>query len=169
MLTQNQEKYLLTIPEDKVAIIKPFDPKVWETAQTIIGQIKNEVPDLEVFFGGASALGIAGQNGIDLNLLSTPKEYKKYIPILNKLFGQPAKTNPNLIKWEFQKNGFDVELYLSDRSSPALQEQIKTFNLLRDNPALLKEYEQLKLASSGLPFRDYMRRKYEFFNKILEI
>jgi len=99
MLTQNQEKYLLTIPADKAAVIKSFDPKARETAQSIIGQIKNEAPNLEVFFGGASALGIAGQNDIDLNLLSTPEEYKKYLPILIGLFGAPAKTNPDLIKW----------------------------------------------------------------------
>jgi GrpB protein len=169
VLTFNQEKYLLTIPADKVAVIKSFDPKARETAESIIGQIKNDAPNLEIFFGGASALGIAGQNDIDLNLMSSPKEYEKYIPVLNKLFGQPGKTSPDLIKWEFQKNSFDVELYLSDRLSPTLQEQIKTFETLRDNPALLKEYEQLKLASNGLPFREYMRRKYEFFNKILGI
>src|SRR5574340_47574 len=151
MLTSNQETYLQMIPEDKVAVIKPFDPKVKETAQSIIWQIKNKVPGSEIFFGGASALGIAGQNDIDLNLLATPEVCKKYLPSLVELFGQPAKTNPTLIKWEFQRNGFDVELYLADRNSPALQEQIKTYEILRDNPNYQKEYEQIKLASDGLP------------------
>ena len=52
MLTPNQEKYLLTIPEDKVAIIKPLHPSVKETARAIIRQIKNEMPNLEVFLAG---------------------------------------------------------------------------------------------------------------------
>lgn len=169
MLTPNQEKYLQTVPEDKVTIIQSFDPKVREAARRIIREIKNEMPELEAFFGGASALGIAGQNDIDINLLSTPEEYGKYLPALSDLFGQPTTTNPALIKWEFNKDGFGVELYLTDRNSPALQEQIKTYELLRDNKNLLKEYEQIKLASGGLPFREYMRRKYEFFNKISEI
>ena len=163
MLTPNQEKYLLTIPEDKVAIIKPFDPSVKETARAIIRQIKNEMPNLEVFFGGASALGIAGQNDIDLNLLSTPEDYSKFIPALTELFGKPTKTNPTLIKWEFQRSGFDVELYLTDRNSPALQEQIKTYELLRDKRSLLIEYEQIKLSCNCLLFKEYMRKKYEFF------
>lgn len=166
MLTPNQEKYLLTIPEDRMVKIKPFDPKAKETAQEIIRQINSKIPDLEIFYGGASALGIAGQNDIDLNLLSAPEEYNKYIPILIELFGQPSKTNPSLVKWGFEQNGFDVELYLTDRSSPLLQEQIKTFEILRDNPSYQKEYEQIKLASNGLPFREYMRKKYKFFNKL---
>ncbi|MEK7161686.1 MAG: hypothetical protein AAB729_03285 [Patescibacteria group bacterium] len=72
-----------------------------------------------------------------------------------------------MIKWEFQRSGFDVELYLTDRNSPALQEQIKTYELLRDNRSLLIEYEQIKLACNCLLFQEYMRKKYEFFNKIL--
>jgi hypothetical protein len=70
MLTPNHEKYLQTISSDKIAVIRPFDPKLQEVAKKIIQRIKNESPDLEVFFGGASALGIAGQNDIDLNVLS---------------------------------------------------------------------------------------------------
>lgn len=169
MLTPNQQKYLQTIPEGKIAVIKPFDPKVREAAQEIIQQIKNKLPDLEVFFGGASALGIAGQNDIDLNLLSIPEEYNKYVPILINLFGQPAKTSPTLVQWKFERNGFEAELYLTNRNSLALKEQIKTFELLRDNPNYKKDYEQIKLSSNGLSFSDYMRKKYEFFNKILGI
>jgi len=82
MITANQAKYLQTIPENKMASIKVFDPKVREAAELIIGLIKSELPDLEVFFGGASALGIAGQNDIDLNVLSVPEEYGKYQPAL---------------------------------------------------------------------------------------
>lgn len=167
MLTENQEKYLQTIPEDKITYIRPFDPKVRKTAESVMRQIKGELPDLEVFFGGASALGIAGQNDIDLNALSVPGEYDKYLPTLTKLFGQPVKTSPILIKWEFIKNGFDVEFYLTDRNSSVLLQQVKTYELLRDNQAYLKEYEQIKLSSADLSFREYMRRKYEFFNKIL--
>lgn len=168
MLTQNQEKYLQTIPEDKKIVIQPFDPKVKETAQEIIGQIERELPKLQISFGGASALEIAGQNDIDLNLLSALAEYSLYLPGLVKLFGQPTKQNPSLVQWEFVRNGFDVELYLTDRNSPELQRQIRTFEIIRDNPAYKAEYEELKLSSDGQSFREYMRRKYEFFNKILD-
>src|SRR3989344_6875430 len=166
MLTPNQEKYLQTIPDYKLAKIKPFDPKVQEVGNAIVQKIKEVLPDLEVLFMGASALGIAGQNDIDLNVLSTPTEYPKYLPLLEELFGKPTKANPNLVKWEFVEGGFEVELYLTDKDSTSLREQIKTFEILRDDTGLAKEYEKIKLESDGLSFREYMRRKYEFFNKI---
>lgn len=167
MLTENEEKYLKTIPEDKIANIKPFDPRVRETGNKIVQIIKNKIPELEVLFMGASVLGIAGQNDIDLNVLSSPSEYKNYLSILIKLFGEPTKSNSNLIKWEFIRDGFEVELYLTDKNSPDLNRQIKTFNILKNNLTLAKEYENIKLESNGLSFREYMRRKFEFFNKIL--
>ena len=168
MLTPNQEKYLLTIPEDKIIAIKPFDPKVKGVAQNIISKIKEVLPEAKVLFMGASALGIAGQNDIDMTILAN-REFNRYSNELENLFGKPVKSNPTLIKWEFVKDGFEVELYLNNKTSSALQEQIDTFNLLKNNFELLKEYEQIKLKSDGLPFREYMKRKYEFFNKILNI
>lgn len=169
MLTENEEKYLKTIPEDKMANVRSFDPKVRVVGNKIVQNINNKIPELEVLFMGASALGIAGQNDIDLNILSTPNKYKNYLPPLIQMFGKPAKTNPNLVKWEFIKDGFEVELYLTDKDSPELQRQIKTFNILKNNQALAKEYEDIKLRSNGLSFREYMRRKFEFFNKILRL
>lgn len=169
MLTQNQEKYLKTIPAEKIARIKAFDPKVNASVSAITEQISQAAPGLPVLFMGASALGIAGQNDIDLNILSSPPEYAKYLPAFSATFGPPAKQNPNLVKWEFLHDGFDVELYLTDRDSAALAEQVRTFELLRDDPKLRKDYERLKLACDGLPFREYMRCKYEFFNEILGI
>ena len=68
MLTLNQEKYFLTIPESKFAKIQLFDPKVKETADSIINQIKVVLTDLGVRFGGAAALGVAEQNDIDISL-----------------------------------------------------------------------------------------------------
>ncbi len=167
MLTPNEEKYLKTIPEDKIANVHPFNPKVKEVANVIIQQIKTSCPDLEVFFGGSSALGIAGQNDIDMNLLSSPDKYPKYLPALTSLFGEPKKTNPILVKWEFEKNGFEVELYLTDKNSSELQRQIKVNDLIKNNLEYQKEYQDIKLACNGLSFREYMKKKYEFFNKIL--
>ena len=168
MLTENQEKYLKTIPEDKIASVKSFDPKVRDSSNEIVRQIKNKLPDLEVLFMGASALEIAGQNDIDINVLSTPNEYHKHSPALKELFGEPVKSNSNLIKCEFIKDGFEVEVYLTDKNSPLLREQIETSTILKYNFDLRKQYEKIKLECNGLSFREYMRRKYEFFNKILE-
>lgn len=166
MLTPNQEKYLLTIPEDKVIFIKQFDPKVQDTANEIISKIKEVLPEAEILFLGASALGIAGQNDIDITVLANGK-WEEFTETLKELFGEPTKSNPTFIKWEFVQDGFEIELYLNDKVSPNLQEQVDTLNLLKSSSELRAEYEKIKQEANGLSFREYMRRKYEFFNKIL--
>ena len=167
MLTPNQEKYLQTIPADKKVVFKPYSSRIQEIAHKIIAKINSAVPELQIAWIGASALGISGQDDIDLNILSTQSEYHHYLPKLKQMFDIPVKENSALVKWEFNRDGYDVELYLTDRDSEGLKEQVKIFEMLRDNPLLLREYEQMKQAASSLPFREYMRRKYEFFNKVL--
>lgn len=168
MIKESQEKYLSTLPDGKIIIVKPFDPKVQEVAKQIITDLQKVLPDLEIHFGGASALGIAGQNDIDINILSVPEEYEKYCPIVEELFGEPKRKGTS-IKWEFVRGGFDVELYLTNKNSPNLQGQIQVFDILSKNKELRDEYEQTKLPLGPIDFKEYMRKKYEFFNKILEL
>jgi len=166
MLKPDQEKYLLTIPEDKIVRIQAFDPKVRVVAQKLIDQITSQFPDVKVFYIGASPLGIAGQNDIDLNILSEHK-FDVYAEEFKKIFGEPVRANERRLRWELQRDGFDIELYLKKDIDEVFQEQITVFELLKGDSSLREEYERIKLDSDGLPFREYMRRKYEFFNRIL--
>ena len=172
MIKESQEKYLASLPDGKVIEVKPFDPRVKEAADKIIAQIKEALPDSFLHFGGAAALGIAGQNDIDISILYTPLEYDRYFSTIENLFGPPSRigTSPKnkSVKWEFKQDGFDVELYISLKDSPASQEQIKVFEILSKNKELLDAYEQTKLPYGPIDFKEYMRKKYEFFNKILE-
>ncbi len=167
MIKESQQKYLATLPDGKIITVRPFDPKVQEVGIQIVDELKKVLPDLIIHFGGAAALGIAGQNDIDINILSTPEEYDKYRPIVEKLFGEPKRKGTS-VKWEFIKGGFEVELYLTDKNSPNLQEQMKVFEILFKSKELRDKYEQTKLPYGPIDFKEYMRKKYEFFNKILE-
>ncbi|MCX6702740.1 MAG: GrpB family protein [Candidatus Wolfebacteria bacterium] len=167
MLKESQEKHLANFPDDLTIIVKPFDPRAREIAHEIIDNLEKVLPDLMIHFGGAVALGIAGQNDIDINILSSPEEYTKYSPIIEKLYGEPKKRGTS-IKWEFMKDGFGVDLFLTDKNSQNLKDQIRVFELLSENKALRDEYEQIKLPLGQKNFKDYARKKYEFFNKILE-
>ncbi len=169
MLTPDQKKYLQKIPPNKILHIKPFNNNTKTTAEQIIAAINNKLPELSVRFMGAAALRIAGQNDIDIHILSQPNDFHLYLPTLEKMFGKPCKQNPILIKWEFVQNEFEIELYLTDKNSDGFQMQEKTFELLQSDPKLRTEYENLKNESDGLPLAEYMRRKYEFFNKILSV
>ncbi|WKZ27271.1 MAG: GrpB family protein [Candidatus Paceibacterota bacterium] len=172
MITEAQEKYLASLPDGKIIEVKPFDPHVQEVANELISQIREALPGVDLHFGGASALGIAGQNDIDISILYEAPEFDKYFSVLEKLFGTPSRisTSPKnkSVKWEFKKDGFEIELYITLRGSPAFEEQRKVFELLSQSKALRDEYKQTKLPYGPIDFKDYMRKKYEFFNKILE-
>jgi GrpB-like predicted nucleotidyltransferase (UPF0157 family) len=165
MLTERQEKYLLKIPEDKVVKIVPHDPAIFSIVEGIKARLQGIV-DLEVRFMGASALGISGQGDIDLYILCPETQYNNYIAKVESVFGA-RKAGISTNKWEFIEDGHEVEMYLTDPTTPSMREQIRVFELLQNHPDLRKEYELLKVAADGQSFREYMRRKYEFFNKVL--
>ncbi|MDP3741135.1 MAG: GrpB family protein [bacterium] len=160
MLTPNEEKYLEKIPAGRTASVWPFDPKTREVAKEIIDQINTAIPELEVLHMGATALGIAGQNDLDLYILSSGEKFEKYLSQIEKLFGQRVQ-GISIYKWEFAKDGFEVELYLADPVYPEMKRQLKVFEILSNDAALLREYEKIKLSSNRAPFRDYMRKKLD--------
>lgn len=167
MLTEDQKRYLKTLPSDKRVKIYPFNKRVSRTAEKIIRRIANVCPDLKIVHMGASALGISGQNDLDIYVLSEPRDFEKYLPELIKLFGEPKSKHETFIGWEFVKDGYAVELYLTDPGSTLMKQQIAVFEILNNDRELLSEYKKLKEDMNGKSFREYQRKKYEFFNIIL--
>lgn len=168
MLTSDEEDYLRKIPSDKKVNIKPFSKLVHKTAHSLIGQIQEALPGLQVRHMGASALEISGQNDIDIYVFSKPADFKKYALVIEKLFGAPRNSKYDSIAWNFNKNGFSVELYLTDPTSEPMKRQIAVFKALEKNSDLRKRYESLKEKFNGHSFREYQKRKYEFYHSILD-
>lgn len=168
MLTDEQEKYLQTIPEEKSVNVYPWDPNTEIIAEKIMQKAKQAATNLEVLFMGASALKIPGQNDIDIYMLCSSQDFDEHLLKLKEVFGEPIKTSPTSIKWEMDIEGFSVELYLTDPGTPQMHEQIRVYELLKDNPRLLEEYKQIKESANGMSMREYQRRKYEFYNRILD-
>jgi GrpB-like predicted nucleotidyltransferase (UPF0157 family) len=169
MILESQEKYLATLPEGKVVITKPFDPKVQEMANKLVKRLENLLPNVPIRFHGSAALGIAGQNDIDIIVLTMPEEYEKYEVVLAPEFGVPTKKKTISVKWEFVQDGFVVEISLVNRDAQSIQEQLRVFEILSHDEKLRKEYEQLKLPFGPIDFKEYMRMKYAFYNKTLGI
>lgn len=167
MLTLGEENYLSTIPPDKRANIVPYNPHIKEVAGGIMRRIKELYPHLDVIHVGASGLGISGQGDIDMCALSPQQDYDRYLPGLMQIFGEP-KSRKKSVGWELIRGNIPIEFYLTDPSSPDMQRQLAVFEKLRSNPKLLREYEQLKESMNGWPLREYQRRKYEFYHKILD-
>ncbi len=168
MLTEEQIKYLATIPDDKKMVVKPWNPKGLDIANQIITDIKSFGPDLEVILLGSLPLKIAGQEDVDITAFCVASEQWKYLDHLKKLFGEPTGRGKKATGWDFQKDDFSVSLWLTDPAVPSTQDQVQVFNLLKDSTDLLKEYEKIKLGAKDLAYKEYQTRKYEFFNRILD-
>ena len=166
MLTPDEQKYLETIPEDKIIVIRDFDPAAREKADEFIRKVKEAGVASEVLNMGSTELGIAGQNDIDINILSSQDTYKADFVILEKLFGNPKQSKMLPMKWEFKQNGFEVEVHLADASTETFKRHLRVFTALKNDPVLRTRYEALKKSCNGGSFRDYMKKKFEFFADI---
>lgn len=167
MLTEGQQKYLSKLPPeraDSIVEVKPYDPYTEIIAQEVIGSIKELLPEADIRFMGASALGIPGQNDVDIYIIC-PKDLKEeYTLRLGKIFGNQIKN-----KWQWIKDGYEVSVYLSNPDDKKFKEQLDIFEIFIKNPQLLKEYEELKNSMNGKTYAEYQRSKYEFYNRVLNI
>src|SRR3989344_6005336 len=155
MLTEGQIKYLATIPDNQKMVVKPFNPKGLEIVDEIIAEIKAIEPDLEVVCLGSLPLKIAGQEDIDISAFCIREEQSKHLDNFKKLFGEPTRNGTNSIGWDFQREGFSVSVWLTDPTVETTKRQVQVFNLLKNDPNLLKEYEEIKLASKDLSYKQY--------------
>ena len=170
MLTKEQEKFLLTIPKDKIAIIKPWNPKIHKAAQKIIARIKAVDPKLEVLYIGASALEIAGINDIDIIIACPYENFSRHLPKLNSIFGKASGITKESIYWEngLLFDGYSVEVCMTDPNSMVFRENLKIFNILKNNKKLRAKYQKLKENANGLSYQEYQKRKYRFYNNVLK-
>ena len=168
MLTWGEEDYLSKISEDKRVKIFPYDEEVGKIAEGITSKVHKVMPELEVRHMGASSLKLSGQGDIDIYIFAKPEEFGKYKPLLVGIFGDFKNEKYDSVAWKFEEGGHDVELYLTDPTSEPMQRQIKVTQKLKENKALRDEYEKLKAELDGKSFREYQRRKYEFYHKILD-
>lgn len=167
MLTLGQKDYLSKLDSARAnssVQIKPYDPHTRIVAQKVIKIIKEKIPDADVRFMGASALGIAGQNDIDLYVICVDAQNKQYTSILRNIFGEKIKN-----KWHWFEDGYEISVYLSDPNEKKFKEQLDIFAAFQNNPIILKEYEKLKISMDGATYRDYQIVKYEFYNRVLGI
>ena len=172
MLTDNQKKYLANIPRNRTVRIFPFDATmVKKITDSILDRVRSSISEVwPIQFLGSSALGISGQKDIEVFIVCPSDSFQPYIPMLMKEFGSP---NPWIkgttsIGWEWEEDGYNIELYLTDPKAPETIEQLQVFEILKENPALKAEFENLKLGFDGKSYRDYQKAKYRFFNRILD-
>lgn len=165
MLQPDEQNYLDKLPPEeaeRIIHIQPYTPYIQTLADNVISRLRAKIPGARIEFMGASALGISGQNDIDIYVLASEAEQEKYHTILTDLLGEQIKH-----KWHWMEEGYEISVYLADPTSPTQKRQIEMHTLLKNNPELLKEYEQLKAAVDGQTYKVYQTAKYEFYNRVL--
>lgn len=167
MLTEGQQNYLLKLDPERAntpVFVNTFDPRTKVIAKEIMGKIKNEIPDADIRFMGASALGISGQNDVDIYIICPHDIKENYLFKLKPVFGEQIKN-----KWQWEEEEIEVSVYLSDPTDQKFQEQLDIFDLLKNDHKILQEYEKLKEQMNGKSYKEYQVAKYEFYNRVLNI
>ncbi|RJR29227.1 hypothetical protein C4564_02715 [Candidatus Microgenomates bacterium] len=163
MLTKYEKDFLKKIPLTKIAHVEPFNPKAKKMGEKIVEKLTSLFPNLDILFMGSTPLEISGKNDIDIYVLSPKEDFNKYLPVLEEAFGKAKSIHETFVEWEFTKNNFEVEVYLTEPP----EQQIKIFNILKSDKKLLREYENIKKSYNGKSYREYQRAKYEFYHRIL--
>jgi hypothetical protein len=164
MLTESQENYLNKIPEDSIAEIKAWNPDASNFAKKLIEQIKQD-SGLEIFWCGSLAMGISGQNDIDLYIFAEPKNFELHLPEIIKSLGKPTYILNEKILWRIIKNSYKIDASLLSKNSKEVKHDLFFTESLKSNQDLLQEYILLK--NPGLSAREYYRLKNEFYNRVV--
>lgn len=158
--------YSFTYPSNKYVKIYPYDPKITKIGEDIIQQIHTYYPHLDVHFIGSAVFKIAGQRDIDLVIDCKPENFNQYLPGLITVLGSPTKIRTDHVEWTTHKDTCSVDVLLLDKNHPISRKTIEICERIGANEKYIRQYEKLKLSSNGVSYREYKRRRIEFFNKI---
>lgn len=148
---------------------KPWSLRIKEIAEKLMHDIHEVVPEVGLFFMGAAALGLPGKNDIDLDITAPAEKIPEYTEKLKSVLGEPKEQSNQIAVWSFYVDDIEIDAIISDPTTSHVPEQQKVFETLNSNPALLAEYEQLKISCDGLPYEEYEKKKKEFFHtKVLK-
>lgn len=165
--TPREYLYSFTYPSYKKIIISKYDKRVYQFGRNITKKVNSLLPKLKIHFYGSAALKICGQRDIDLFAECDPKEFDLNIKKLVNIFGKNYKRRNSFVEWNTKVSNIDVEFILIDPKSKMFAVQRDTFKSLKKNKTYLNEYAQIKMNANKLNYREYQRRRLEFFNRIL--
>ena len=135
-------------------------------SENLVEQLK-VTTSLEVFWEGSLALGIPGQNDIDLYIFSEPEEFDDNLPKIVSVLGTPTYILEDKILWRTIKDGHKIDASLGSKNLEGVRNDMVFFNSLKGKPDLLQEYITLK--QGDLSAREYYQKKNEFYNRVINI
>ena len=168
MLTPEQEKWIESL-SDRIISITPYDSRAEEFFKRTKVKIQDLLgPDVAVEHCGATALGISGQDEVDVSIVVEKEKFPEYISKLEVIFGPVRSKYEDRARFEVRDGDKKIDLKIIDVNHPNYINGKVFEDYLRHNPQELERYRALKLECDGLTTREYNRRKVEFTNEILE-
>jgi GrpB-like predicted nucleotidyltransferase (UPF0157 family) len=169
MLTDEQEKWINHLSDtDHVSVI-PHDPSCEEKFLQVKQKIQSILGSEQVVVHrGASALGISGQDEIDVYVPVAADEFDEVMHTLIDVFGKP-RSHYHLQRARFVTSveSKHVDVFVINKDDGGWKDSEKFYNFLVSHPQELDEYRKLKEESAGQSTREYYRKKIEFFNALL--
>jgi len=169
MLRPEQQKWIDHLRDDDHIVIKPYDSTTPQKFKAIRRKIKFALgKDVRVKHCGATALGISGQDEIDVYVPIPSNRFDELLTPLTNLFGPPRSHYPlERARFVTDEGGKHVDIFLINETCRGWTDGRKFETYLRNHPEALEGYRQLKESGDGLSTREYYRRKIEFINDIL--
>jgi GrpB-like predicted nucleotidyltransferase (UPF0157 family) len=169
MLLKEQEDTLKEIPEDAIAHVHSFDEQARTVGTRIVEDLKIALPHSTVMHLGATRIGIAGANEVDIFVISHDN-YLGAKTTISSIFGEPKQSNDEVkyTTWSGSRNDYHVEVFLSAEITPRIQEFIDTQRVLEARGDLRSEFDRIKFSFDGKSLREYTKAKFEFFNRTVK-
>jgi GrpB-like predicted nucleotidyltransferase (UPF0157 family) len=162
-----QEMYILTYSSREKIRIEPFDPASSDVAQTVIAELRFVLPpNFIIHLLGSVSMCVAGQRDVDIFVECPTAEFRRHMDEISSFFGGPIRKKRKYVEWQFDREGWEVDVLLIDPTSEKFKDQLSVVWMLQRDKALRREYERIKWAYDGKSVREYERAKHAFFNRL---
>lgn len=169
MLTEEQEEWINHLSDTDCVSVVPFD----QNCEAQFAEIKKAIQDVvgnqqSVVHRGASALGISGQDEIDVYVPVGEDEFDDMVKALTRAFGEPQSHYPQKrARFSVRLEGKRIDIFVINKHDDDWKNSERFYYFLQSHKDVLEAYRKLKEGAAGQSVRDYYRTKTLFINDIL--
>ncbi len=159
--------YNMIFPTRGLLKVLAYSKKQKTNANKIIGEIKQMIPTARPRLIGSTGLEIAGQGDVDILVPCQPEQLESYTIAISKRYGAAQKKNAYIVQWKLKINGHQLDLDLISSASSRYREQIRLFEILKNNPGSRLSYEALKYRYQERSVLDFIVARMGFFYRVI--
>lgn len=169
MITPVQEVWLAKLNDTDSVEIFPYDNQAKENFERIKRLLLLVLgPEVNVEHRGATSLGVAGRDKLDVFVPVKASDCKAVLVTLEQVFGESESScHFNSSFFVTKVDTINAKIILIIDESETWRDICAFEKYIQEHPEAVREYGVLKKKSEGLSSRTYGRLKIEFFNAVL--